>query len=269
MIRNGLTLTMVFLAESANYGEGVGNITTLKKLSRGTYEQYSYISRQALRYNIIQQLGWDTTPVDGKSGVVQFAPTANIKDYPEIDFFGYMKTSAKGEDKKGGADTRSAVVRLSNAVSLEPYQSDLEFLTNIGLARRQDLDNAIAQSEIQKSFYSYTITIDLDRIGVDGDLEISAEEKADRVKKFLDTIQYLYRDIKGRRENLSPVFAITKMLGEIIESDEDIKNNTSVGVVTGIFQNDAELKDTLNTKTVADVFKQLKKEVDEYYGASN
>lgn len=53
MIRNGLTLTMVFLAESANYGEGVGNITTLKKLSRGTYEQYSYISRQALRYNII------------------------------------------------------------------------------------------------------------------------------------------------------------------------------------------------------------------------
>ena len=38
MIRNGLTLTMVFLAESANYGEGVGNITTLKKLSRGTYE---------------------------------------------------------------------------------------------------------------------------------------------------------------------------------------------------------------------------------------
>ena len=64
MIRNGLTLTMVFLAESANYGEGVGNITTLKKLSRGTYEQYSYISRQALRYNIIQQLGWDTTPVD-------------------------------------------------------------------------------------------------------------------------------------------------------------------------------------------------------------
>ena len=187
---------------------------------------------------------------------------------------------------------RFSVVAVHVVMKNIPYQSDLEFLTNIGLARRQDLDNAIAQSEIQKSFYSYTITIDLDRIGVDGDLEISAEEKADRVKKFLDTIQYLYRDIKGRRENLSPVFAIggryirknpffenrvslengainTKMLGEIIESDEDIKNNTSVGVVTGIFQNDAELKDTLNTKTVADVFKQLKKEVDEYYGASN
>lgn len=80
MSRNGLTFTVIFLAESANYGEGVGNISTLKKMTRGNYEQYSYISRQALRYNMIQQLGWDTTPVDGKSGVVQFAPSASIVD---------------------------------------------------------------------------------------------------------------------------------------------------------------------------------------------
>ena len=56
MTRNGFTLTMIFLAESANYGEGVGNISTLKKLSRGNYEQYTYISRQAIRYNISS---WD------------------------------------------------------------------------------------------------------------------------------------------------------------------------------------------------------------------
>ena len=35
MDRQGLTVTMIFLAESANYGEGVGNISTLKKMSRG------------------------------------------------------------------------------------------------------------------------------------------------------------------------------------------------------------------------------------------
>ena len=39
MSRNGLTITIVFLAESANYGEGVGNISTLKKMTRGNYEQ--------------------------------------------------------------------------------------------------------------------------------------------------------------------------------------------------------------------------------------
>ena len=42
MSRNGLTFTVIFLAESANYGEGVGNISTLKKMTRGNYEQYSY-----------------------------------------------------------------------------------------------------------------------------------------------------------------------------------------------------------------------------------
>lgn len=144
MKNEGLTFTIVFLAESANYGEGVGNITTLKKMTRGNYEQYSYISRQAMRYNIVQQLKWDNTPVDGKSGVVQFAPSATIKDYPEIDLFGYMKTVAKDDTQAGGASTRSAVVRLSNAIALEPYQSDLEFLTNMGLASRCGQNNAIA-----------------------------------------------------------------------------------------------------------------------------
>ncbi len=285
---------MVFLAESANYGEGVGNISTLKKMSRGNYEQYTYISRQAMRYNMIQQLGWDHTPVDGKSGVVQFAPSATIQDYPEIDLFGYMKTSSKEEGKsdKGGASTRSAVVRLSNAIALEPYQSDLEFLTNMGLAKRQDLENGIAQSEIHRSFYAYTITADLDRIGIDGDISVTQEKKADRMKKFLDTLQFLYRDIKGRRENLAPVFAIggryerknpffenrivldrgkikTDTLTQIMESSNDIKENTVIGVIKGIFENDKELEEKWDVGSVADVFNHLKKEVDDYYGEGN
>lgn len=295
MAKNGLTLTMVFLAESANYGEGVGNISALKKMTRGNYEQYSYISRQAIRYNIIQQLGWDNTPVAKVAGdVVQFAPAATIQDYPEIDLFGYMKTSSKEEGKsdKGGASTRSAVVRLSNAIALEPYQSDLEFLTNMGLAKRQNLENGIAQSEIQRSFYAYTITADLDRVGIDGEISVPNEERAQRVKSLLDTLQFLYRDIKGRRENLAPVFSIggryerknpffenrvildegkikTDTLAEIIESSADIKDNTVVGVASGIFENDKDLKEKLKAGSVADVFEHLKKEVDKYYGESN
>jgi len=292
MDRNGLTLTMVILAESANYGESVGNISTLKKMSRGNNELYSYISRQSIRYNIIQQLLWDNTPVDGKSGVVQFAPSATIKDYPELDLFGYMKTSSKEDDKKGGAATRSAVVRLSNAIALEPYQSDLEFLTNAGLAKRQNIENGIAQSEIHRSYYTYTITIDLDRVGVDGNVVISENEKANRVKALLDAIAYLYRDIKGRRENLSPLFVVggrytrknpffenriiinknklvTNVLTEIINSCDDIKDNTVSGILSGVFSNDSEIKQELNAGTVAEVFDHLKKEVDEYYGESN
>ena len=292
MKNEGLTFTVVFLAESANYGEGVGNITTLKKMTRGNYEQYSYISRQAMRYNIVQQLKWDNTPVDGKSGVVQFAPSATIKDYPEIDLFGYMKTVAKDEDQAGGASTRSAVVRLSNAIALEPYQRDLEFLTNMGLASRCGQNNAIAQSEIHRSYYSYTVAIDLDRIGIDGKIEISQEEKAERIKAFLDAVHYLYRDIKGRRENFSPLFIIggrysrknpffenrvrveknkinVSTLKEVLGEDKDIEENTVVGVATDIFDNDQEIKETLKATTVGKVFDHLKEEVEKYYGESN
>lgn len=287
MRREGLTVTMIFLAESANYGEGVGNITTLKKMSRGNYEQYSYISRQALRYNIVSQLNWDNTPVDEKSGVVQFAPSATIEEYPEIDLFGYMKTTKEG-DQKGGAATRSAVARLSNAVALEPYQSDMEFLTNMGLAKRKNVGNAIAQSEIQRSLYSYTLSIDLDRVGKDGELEIKEEEKADRVDRLLDAVHYLYRDIKGRRENLSPIFVIggryerknpffenrirveenrlnTVPLQEIMNEEPQIREHTFVGVMAGMFENEEEIRKSLQAGTVGEAFAGLKKEVKDYY----
>ena len=288
MKREGLTLTMIFLAESANYGEGVGNISTLKKMSSGNYQQFSYISRQAMRYNIIQQLKWDNTPVDGKSGVVQFDPGAYIDQYPEIDLFGYMKTVGKDDQSKGGAFTRSAVARLSNAISLEPYQNDMEFLTNMGLAKRNGLDNGIAQSEIHRSYYTYTVSIDLDKVGVDGEINIPSSEKADRVKKLLDALQYLYRDIKGRRENLSPVFVIggryerknpffenrikvennrlkIQMLKDILE-DNMAESNTFVGVLSNMFDNDNEIKEKLSAETVGKAFDHLKEEVDAYYG---
>ena len=229
--------------------------------------------------------------MDGKSGVVQFAPSATIADYPEIDLFGYMKTMKEG-DAKGGAMTRSAVARLSNAVSLEPYQSDLEFLTNMGLARRSDLNNGIAQSEIQRSYYSYTMSIDLDRVGVDHEIEISQCEKAKRVNELLDTLHYLYRDIKGRRENLSPLFIIggrysrknpffenrvsveenkinVGTLQELMGEDEAIQEHTYVGVTTQIFANEQEIKKNLNAETVGAAFRHFKEEVDEYYGESN
>lgn len=288
MKREGLTLTMIFLAESANYGEGVGNISTLKKMSSGNYQQFSYISRQAMRYNIIQQLKWDNTPVDGKSGVVQFDPGAYIDQYPEIDLFGYMKTVGKDDQSKGGAFTRSAVARLSNAISLEPYQNDMEFLTNMGLAKRNGLENGIAQSEIHRSYYTYTVSIDLDRVGVDGEINIPSSEKADRVKKLLDALQYLYRDIKGRRENLSPVFVIggryerknpffenrikvennrlkIQMLKDILE-DSRVESNTFAGVLSNMFDNDNEIKEKLSAETVGKAFDHLKEEVDAYYG---
>lgn len=70
--------------------------------------------------------------------------------------------------------------------------------------------NSIAQSEIHRSFYRYTVTVDLDQIGIDlnADIQLPNEERSRRVQKLLETIQYLYRDIRGRRENLQPLFIV-------------------------------------------------------------
>src|SRR6056297_2526949 len=92
MENKGLTATFIFEAESANYGEGLGNVTSLKKVSRGNGDSYTYISRQALRYNMINQMEEDKTPLDLDGSVIQFAPDAKIDEYPEVDLFGYMKT---------------------------------------------------------------------------------------------------------------------------------------------------------------------------------
>lgn len=287
MVVKGLTMTMIFEAESANYGEGVGNIAALKKLSRGNGNQYTYISRQAMRYNMVEQLGEEKASVEamgsGEKKVIQFSPEATIKDYPELDFFGYLKT-----EKGTGGKKRSAIVRLSNAVSTETFKGDLDFLTNKGLADRLNENMNIAQAEIHKSYYVYTITIDLDQIGIDknDNIELPKEEKSRRVERLLDTIAFLYRDIRGRRENLAPLFVIggvyniknpifenlvkvkdNKVLVQDIVSGifENMKKDTSCGVIEGKFDNTQEIKDTLNSTTVPKFFDQLKAKVREYY----
>lgn len=286
----GLTMTFVFEAESANYGEGIGNVTSLKKLSRDSGRAYTYISRQALRYNIINQMGCDNTPLDLYKDVIQFAPDATIKDYPEIDLFGYMKTIKPTR-------TRPAVTRLSNAIALETFNADLDFLTNKNLLDRYNEDvskkkngSNISQSEIHKSYYSYTITIDLDKVGIDKNdkIEIENSEKAERVKKLLDAVKFLYRDIKGRRENLSPIFAIggvysiknpffenrvkcynnminIEAIKSVLNLDKEISDNTNVGLINDIFRNNDELINELNAIDMSELFDKIKGEVDAYY----
>ncbi|MCP4157949.1 MAG: type I-B CRISPR-associated protein Cas7/Cst2/DevR [bacterium] len=308
MKSKGLTITVVFEAESANYGEGLGNVTSLKKLSRGNGESYSYISRQAMRYNIVNQMaelsGYPLTKVSHE-GTIQFHPEATIADNFEIDLFGYMKTKAKA-----GASTRAAVARLSNATSLETFNGDLDFLTNKGLFDRlseQDKKKAgsprdseealkggnIAQSEIHKSFYSYTLTIDLDKIGIDGagdkKIEIEGTEKYNRISMLLKTVKFLYRDIKGRREDLSPVFIIggvydiknpffmnavklsdQKLVVDrsksIINKDTHIVENTLVGYVPHGFAGESDLKE-LGAESLGKFFTGIDAKVKEYYNA--
>lgn len=285
MISKGLAITMIFLAESANYGESVGNVSSLKKISRGLGDQYTYISRQAIRFNIAEQLGEEPAPVEKNKdkGVIQFSEDATIDKYPELDFFGYLKLKKDTNGKK-----RSAKVRISNAISLETFKGDLGFLTNKGQADKIKENMNIAQSEIHRSYYRYTIVIDLDQIGEDEVYKISVDlpERARRVKRLLDTISLLYRDIKGRREDLKPLFAIGGVYdikNPVFQNAVDVKNNcidveriqevlydsikedTLCGIMSKVFDNTKEVKEILHAVSMPEFFKALKEKVDGYY----
>lgn len=299
--KSGLTITIVFKGESLNYGEGIGNISELKKLSRGNGKIYTFASRQAIRYDIARlgnkMFNWNLETVDKLQGTIQFKEGLSIEDSEEMDLFGYMKTSKKKDDKDGGSTTRSAAVRLSNAISLEDYKSDMDFLNNKGLADRINQFPNLANIEQHLSYYTYTVTIDLSKIGKDGAIELPNEEKQKRVIELLEIIKVLNRDIRGRQENLSPLFIIGGMydlntpyfLGRIkLENKDDgfsintnvlkdtmklkigentIENDTKIGIVKDIFKNEQELENMLPERIydIQTFFEKLEEEVKEYY----
>ena len=300
----GLTVSVIFDAMSLNYGEGVGNISELKKLSRSG-ELLSYESRQAIRFDIYRMLkelfNIDTDkeePLTAEQDVVQFKPEANIKDYVEADLFGYMKT-----EKNKGSLTRPAVVRISPAISLESMLLDVEFGTNLNFAQRAGANPNPFQFEHHLSLYSYTITIELDRIGEDSNDNISLDpqEKARRVNMVLDVLKVLNRNIKGRMESLNPLFAIggvynvknpffmgrlkiqynretrkylldTSVIQSVLEmsfNGEKVKDNTHIGVVKGYWENEEEIQNLVDEDkfhNVNNFFDALKQKVNEYYG---
>ena len=299
--KSGLTITMIFKAQSLNYSEGIGNIAELKKLTRGNGDVYTFASRQALRYDIArlgnEMFDWNLQVVNKDKKTVQFSEEYTIEDSEEMDLFGYMRTIGKSDDKDGGANVRSAVVRLSNAISLEKYKSDIEFLSNKGMADRIKEHPNIANLEQHLSYYTYTVTIDLSKVGIDCDIELSNEVKKNRVIQLLEILKVLNRNIRGREENLSPVFVIGGIyklnspffLGRIALNDKKekfeldvdmlkdamslklgekfIKDDTRVGIVKNTFSNEDKINEMVDNKvgTVQEFFEDIESKVSEYY----
>jgi CRISPR-associated protein Cst2 len=293
-----LSFTVVFQANSLNYGEGIANISELKKIHRGNGDVHTFASRQSIRYDIVR-LGnewfeWNLNTVDKTKGTLQFREDVTIADSVEMDLFGYLKTGKKSQK-------RPAVARLSHAVSLEPYRSDMEFLNNMGLAERIDETPNLANVEQHHSLYSYTITVDLDKVGQDQDVILSNEAKAERIHQLLDIVKMLNRNIRGRQENLAPLFVIggvypvanpfflgRVMLEEQIKSwkinvdalqdavettfaGQSMRDYTYLGSVRGSFANEDSFTQLLGEKagSIETFFTNIKKDVDQYYGVTN
>ncbi|WP_046175348.1 type I-B CRISPR-associated protein Cas7/Cst2/DevR [Domibacillus indicus] len=287
-----MTMSIIFRANSLNYGEGIGNISELKKFHRADGNVYTFASRQSIRYDIVrlgnEWFGWNLDTVDKTKGTLQFKENTSINDSVEMDLFGYLKTAK--QSKK-----RPAVARLSHAVSMEPYRSDMEFLNNMGMAERIGETPNLANIEQHESLYAYTITIDMNRVGKDLDIELSPEEKTKRMHEFLDVIKLLNRNIRGRQESLAPLFVIGgvydvanpfflgrlmlnhDMKNWLIETDilkdtldttfggSSIKDQTRIGYIKGVFENDGEIGSLCEAGNVESFFGHLKQGVSAYY----
>ncbi len=209
MNRKGVTITYIVRAFPMNYDEGYGNVSVMKKVHTGSGDTLPFTSRQALRYSLTNWLFqhgyWKEGKLTKGQEVVQFDP-ASLKEYyyEEADLFGYMITAGRGQ----AAKTRSVVARLTHLVALDRYFGDQEFLNNKGFADRIKTDPNIANVETAYNYYKYTLSIDLERVGVDTNFQVnlSTDEKIRRVQTLIEATKFLYRDIRGRREDLKPLF---------------------------------------------------------------
>ena len=328
----GITLTILFEGQSLNFDEGYGNLSILKKLHRGDGRTYTYSSRQSLRYSIftqgVEQFGWIPSLVEaagsGTSKVIQLV--SDISDSQESDLFGYFRTNITISEKPNIECTRTRVapVKITPAISLEPYDSDTEMLTNKYQADKNMEHPNIANIENHRSLYRYTVCIDMHRIGSEADEitnkvmpsgnddqkhklkyeeylkkirenDIGNEQKRIRVSELLDVIGSLYRDIKGRREDLKPLFVVGGMyetlnpffentvfvsfdgskprvhpdsLMQQILADDVVKSSTLIGMRDGAFANtddDFAEMPSKNLTSPENVIKILKEKVSQYY----
>lgn len=345
-----LTLTIITQrATSLNYGENIGNVSILKKLSLGDNSQITYVSDKALKYEMRkagkEHFGWklldkevekilrenlkeeETQEGKRKKNSEKKIVVLNVdefgkklmEDYQEFDLFGGLLTNLKGKDDEevklsyGDSVKRTAPVKVTYAYSISKFQGDMDFMNNIDAYNRyikhieQKDAQVITQSEQHSAYYYYTIAIDLDRIGVwEGENQsedvVSSEEKANRVKALLDIVRTLSRQIRGRWENLSPIFVIGGIYkiknpffmgcigaketedGKLILDTarlidcmnlipEEERKNTLCGILSGCFANEQEIRENLQCKgleckKVDDVFEELKKKVEEVYAVS-
>lgn len=213
MTKGAITLTIVFEGMNLNRDEGVGgNIQTLKKLHRGDGLVHTFLSRQALRYAIskklIEEFGWKETEVTRrgeKQKTNQFDMSkANIIESEEMDFFGFMYT-IKGEN----AFVRSAVCKLTPAISLEKFNFDQSFNANHEMVKRaikcdeEGVPNPW-QTEDHLSLYKYSFVIDLDKVGKMDDKEkkIVLEEK-DAIEFLRGYEKYMSDEDKEKCKSLT------------------------------------------------------------------
>ena len=212
-----IVMDIVFYAGSLNYDQGSGNYQELKKITKWDGKQYTFVSRYALRYSLLEtgrKLGlWEIAEGNklkpegqGDQKVIQPAEdllfNGEILKYPEFDLFGYLITSTTPQN------FREAPVKISHAISMTPFNYDALFNANIGLANRLrklkgEMKPNPFTSEEHATYYQYSVVMDLERIGqIESYYQVKGEDKKKLFPEFKDGRLILFAAGKKERKEL-------------------------------------------------------------------
>lgn len=290
MKNTALTLTVIANMTS-NYGESLGNISSVQKVYREGKE-YATRSRESLKNAICVQAGLYDDLQTSVDGAIQKLVTKDINAATcKALEGGYMST-------KDVTYIRNSSFYLTDAVSAEPFISDALFHNNLYLATNFAKANGLNvqnnskdcglmpyQYEYDKSIKIYSITIDLEKVGVDHnfDAEASNEEKCSRVLSIIDAVENLSLVVKGNLDNAEPIFIVgglsprkthmfenaVKVVGKNLVV-EPIKEKLDMGFSCGLMRNgqlgnEDEIIRELNPTTVPKFFNQLREDIKAYF----
>lgn len=293
---NSLTITYLTKVTFASLNGGdsdADNINAIKKVTLPNGEQIPYMSSQSIRYGIrkkLEEFGETLSPIsagDDKKGTAKGGLKAS--DFIDDDLLGFMYAS------KEYTGTRASPVRVDALVALSEYKDDLDFGTNFQKKEAGVGEANIFETEIHSGIYRGTILIELDRVGVGSvkegfDKEVSKEEKARRVLKFLEAFRMLWTPGRQTRflSDISPKFIAAALMSsknpiflESVEVDSKKQNTVKLeplrtvisdyqpyinkhlfAVQEGIFQKTDEMI------SLADGFGQIESWIKEYYNIS-
>lgn len=291
MKKNALTLTVVANMTS-NYSEGLGNIASVQKVFKNQ-KIYSMRSRESLKNAIMVQSGWYDdleTEVDG-AAQKKVNAELNAANCRALEG-GYMNT-------QGTTYVRKSSFYLTDAIAADHFINETRFHNNLYMASNYAKENGLSvqesggkvglmpyQYEYDKSLKVYSLTVDLQMIGKDENFEgeASQTEKLERVTALLNAVENLSLTVKGNLDNAEPVFIVgglskrkthyfenvvnVKHANLMISEDlkEKLKEGFHVGLLRGnLLENEDEIEKELAPVSISAFFKELRKEVEEYY----
>ncbi|MCD8026669.1 MAG: type I-B CRISPR-associated protein Cas7/Cst2/DevR [Clostridiales bacterium] len=285
-------LTITIIANmTSNYGEGLGNVASVQKVYRGGKE-FATHSRESLKNAVCVQSGFYDDLQTSLDGAMQKLANSEVNAATcRALEGGYMST-------KDTTYIRNSSFYLTDAVATEPFINDARFHNNLYLAANYAKAHGLNvqnnatevglmpyQYEYDKSLKIYSITIDLEKIGVDENFNAEAdnEEKCSRVIALLNAVENLSLVVKGNLDNAEPVFAVgglsprkTHMFENAVRiSDrsliiEPIKekmcNNFICGIMrNGQIKNEDEVVKELSPVSISELFSNLRSQVESYF----